>query len=733
MGEFERMKEFNMKFSMEELQKSGFGGFLSQAESKFSGGADKLSQSAKGLMSTISDNIWTSFRKMGAGAFEMLKPELQKIVAWFDGNQDTIKNWVDIGSKALSGFISGVMWVVNAVVTNWPMIQSVISQVSSFVQPILSQLLGLFMMIASWVVANMPTFQAAIAEVMRVIAPAIQTVIDVLGILWDAWTKAWPTISRILMGAWGVIKPAISLIINIIGLLGEIFKQVFPYILDIVNGVWGFLEPIFGKIGEAIGWIADRVGDLKKWLGGKKEETKKATIQMQYNKAKMPDVPKIPGQTANVGFNLPDLPKDQKVNIDFAVSKMPDIPEIPPQTIDLDYGSIPPVPDISPAVNTEQVKSAAGAFDSLKDAVSGSMKFLSDHDTAFKAVGATITAIFLPGIISAVTQLGALTGAFIANTASLIAHTAASAAETIALKAMYMWDGLVAAAQWLYNNSIFAGMGAMLSYGMQLAILGAQLLWMKIQQVAVAIAQGAWNAIVGIATALQWLWNAALTANPIGLIILGIAALIGIIVLLVTHWDWVKQVAVNCWNTVMGWIKGAPDWLLAIIAPLLLIVKHWDDVKAAALGFWDAIVKTFSNIGQWFKNNVIDPLLGIVPDWLKKFFGGGSVSVKATSNSATLVSDGVDGSHASGLSYVPFDNYIARLHKGERVLTASENRDYGSRGQTDGAGGNKTISKGGNTFIFNVNGVNKNARELVEEMFQLIQEASDTMGEVVIE
>lgn len=32
----------------------------------------------------------------------------------------------------------------------------------------------------------------------------------------------------------------------------------------------------------------------------------------------------------------------------------------------------------------------------------------------------------------------------------------------------------------------------------------------------------------------------------------------------------------------------------------------------------------------------------------------------------------VDGSHAAGLDYVPYDNYIAKLHKGERVLTAKE-------------------------------------------------------------
>lgn len=44
------------------------------------------------------------------------------------------------------------------------------------------------------------------------------------------------------------------------------------------------------------------------------------------------------------------------------------------------------------------------------------------------------------------------------------------------------------------------------------------------------------------------------------------------------------------------------------------------------------------------------------------------LSVKAT------VSTGTIPGHKSGLDYVPYDNYIARLHKGERVLTAEENK-----------------------------------------------------------
>lgn len=44
----------------------------------------------------------------------------------------------------------------------------------------------------------------------------------------------------------------------------------------------------------------------------------------------------------------------------------------------------------------------------------------------------------------------------------------------------------------------------------------------------------------------------------------------------------------------------------------------------------------------------------------------------------------VNGSHADGLAYVPFDGYIAELHKGERILTEDENRSYSSGGNASG-------------------------------------------------
>ena len=67
-------------------------------------------------------------------------------------------------------------------------------------------------------------------------------------------------------------------------------------------------------------------------------------------------------------------------------------------------------------------------------------------------------------------------------------------------------------------------------------------------------------------------------------------------------------------------------------------------------------------------------------------------------------------SHATGISYVPYDNYPAILHQGERVLTASENRNY-SKG---------TPINFNNSFL--INGRN-DIEEVLKEVARQIEQA----------
>lgn len=117
-GEFERLKEFNVKMTQDEMKKlKNYSGFLSSMEGKFGGGADKLSQTAKGKISTITDTMKTLFRKAGEGMLEALKPRLDKISEWFDKNPEKIKLWKNrfqqFGQQAFESLFSAGSRVIN--------------------------------------------------------------------------------------------------------------------------------------------------------------------------------------------------------------------------------------------------------------------------------------------------------------------------------------------------------------------------------------------------------------------------------------------------------------------------------------------------------------------------------------------------------------------------------------------------------------------------------------------
>lgn len=116
------------------------------------------------------------------------------------------------------------------------------------------------------------------------------------------------------------------------------------------------------------------------------------------------------------------------------------------------------------------------------------------------------------------------------------------------------------------------------------------------------------------ATTAQGVWNAIMAANPIGLVVTAIGALIAIIVLLVQNWDTVKEVGVACWDAIKGAWEVASSWFKEnIIDPIAkFFSKMWEDVTGFFSKAWDKIVSIWSKVSEWFNENVIEPI--------KKFF-----------------------------------------------------------------------------------------------------------------
>lgn len=158
-----------------------------------------------------------------------------------------------------------------------------------------------------------------------------------------------------------------------------------------------------------------------------------------------------------------------------------------------------------------------------------------------------------------------------------------------------------------------------------------------------------------IATAIQWLWNAAMAANPIGLIIAGIALLVGALVLFFTKtelgrkiwekvWGWIKTTSLSIWNSVLKptfsaigdafkAIGTAMQWTWnSVIKPVwnflaTVISAYWNGyvkpvfnammsvftyVGKVIAGVWEKIIKpaweAFSSAVAWYWENVISPV-----------------------------------------------------------------------------------------------------------------------------
>lgn len=131
-------------------------------------------------------------------------------------------------------------------------------------------------------------------------------------------------------------------------------------------------------------------------------------------------------------------------------------------------------------------------------------------------------------------------------------------------------------------------------------------------------AVAAYNVIVGIMAAVteagsvaQWLLNVAMDANPVGLIILAVAALIAIIVLLVLNWDTVVKFLTDTWQGFVGWITGVMDgfgsWWSGVWQGFVgFVTDVWNgfvgwitDAVNAYVSFW---VGVFTGVGQFWRD-----------------------------------------------------------------------------------------------------------------------------------
>ena len=121
--------------------------------------------------------------------------------------------------------------------------------------------------------------------------------------------------------------------------------------------------------------------------------------------------------------------------------------------------------------------------------------------------------------------------------------------------------------------------------------------------------------LTGQLTIKQWALNAAMNANPIGIVIGAIALLVGGIWLLCKNWDLVKKKTIELWKKldnnplgkVLKFIIKFGNPVGAMINAFLflkdVITQNWETIKDFAMTLWDNLVGAF--------NYVKDVILGV--------------------------------------------------------------------------------------------------------------------------
>lgn len=156
------------------------------------------------------------------------------------------------------------------------------------------------------------------------------------------------------------------------------------------------------------------------------------------------------------------------------------------------------------------------------------------------------------------------TVAWISNTAAIIGNKVAAAANAAV-------TGGAAVAAWARNTA------AVVASGVALAV-------QKTVMIAGIVATKA-------VTAAQWLWNAAMTANPLGIVIALIVLLVAGIILLWKNSETFRTVVLAVWGAIKAAVSAVVKWFMSTALPFLKAV--FNGIVAAIKGMVNFAIAYF--------------------------------------------------------------------------------------------------------------------------------------------
>lgn len=171
-------------------------------------------------------------------------------------------------------------------------------------------------------------------------------------------------------------------------------------------------------------------------------------------------------------------------------------------------------------------------------------------------------------------------------------------------------------------------------------------------------------------TAAQWLLNAAMSANPIGIVIALCVALAAAAGWIIANWETVKGWWNDLWNGVSGAVTGA--WNAVTSA----CESAWNSICAGVTGLWNSIVGGIADFGARLLSGITGAWDAVMSffDGLNLFESGAKLLntfIDGIKSMASSVVDSVTGVFAKVREFLPFSD----AHEGPlSTLTLSGSR-----------------------------------------------------------
>lgn len=256
----------------------------------------------------------------------------------------------------------------------------------------------------------------------------------------------------------------------------------------------------------------------------------------------------------------------------------------------------------------------------------------------------------LPRVAPLLRTMATAAAAVANGLAAILAHRTVSvvllglvAAVMAGVKAFRLYRATMAgieAVQAAYATAMLGSAAATEAGGLSLAIYRARLIATRVAAIAVAAAQKAM-------AAAQWILNAAMDANPIGLVVIAIAALAAGLIYAWKHSQTFRDIVTGAFHAVEDVARTVFNWLSNAVGNVIDFIRsHWQLLVGIFLGplgiVLGLVIGHFSQIRS-FISNVISSVVSFVRNGLDNvvsFFG--SLPGRIAGFFGSMVSAGVN-------------------------------------------------------------------------------------------